>query len=96
MAGDELSLRGEVVDDRETEAERLRADNVRLRRELTIANGEIARAKADAARALGALRKQLTPLYRALQAVFGELDVVDIGEESSSPVTPRVSAVWDS
>lgn len=98
MAGDELVLRGQVVDDRDTEIEQLRDDNRRLRRELTIANGEIARAKADSARALGALRKQLAPLYRALQAVFGELDAAGMDEMpiESSGREPRVSQVWES
>ena len=42
---------------------------------------------------------ELTPLYRALQAVFGELDHagVDDGPSVSSPAqNPRTSAVWDS
>jgi len=100
MAGDELILRGEVVaDSNVAEVEQLRADNRRLRREVTIANGEIARAKAESARALSALRKQLAPLYQALQAVFGELDAASINDGPVATPTssdPRVSAVWQS
>lgn len=49
------------------------------------------------------LRRQLAPLYRALQAVFGEIEAV-VGDEPlpSSPssaapaVDPRAAAVWAS
>ena len=54
-------------------------------------------------RGLVELRRQLTPLYRALQSVFGELDAtgVEVGNASASPhdvAAPdaRVKAVWDS
>jgi hypothetical protein len=49
---------------------------------------------------LSALRRQLGPLYRALQAVFGELDVAGVegggGESTTSSSTPKVTAVWES
>ena len=58
------------------------------------------RARDDATRAVGMLRRQLSPLYRALQAVFGELDLVAAAEPESaasspSPAAPRTSAVWE-
>lgn len=70
----ELIVRDGIVDDRDAQVEALQAEVTRLRRELAMANGEIARAKADTAKALSALRTQLAPLYRALQAVFGEIE----------------------
>lgn len=75
----------------------LREENKRLARALQDANLRADRAGEDSTRALAALRKQLSPLYRALQAVFGELDAAGIGD--TAPVgngDPRVSAVWDS
>lgn len=44
------------------------------------ANRETKRAQEDANRALSMLRTQLGPLYRALQAVFGELDAAGVTE----------------
>jgi DNA-binding transcriptional ArsR family regulator len=55
-------------------------------------------AKRENARAVGKLRQQLSPLYRALQEVFGEMD--EIGGEQPGDATPaqpaRSSAVWES
>jgi hypothetical protein len=49
------------------------------------------------------LRRQLTPLYRALQSVFSELDAAGVVEETigyasstNNPAPPRTSAVWES
>lgn len=81
----------------------LREENKKLARALQDANTRAERAEEDAARALTALRRQLTPLYRALQAVFGELDSAGIGDDAASspssgptPTDARVKAVWDS
>jgi chromosome segregation ATPase len=70
-----------------------------VRRELSDAELRAERATEDAGRALGMLRKQLGPLYRALQAVFGELDAAGIHETREGGPAPaessdRVSAVW--
>lgn len=93
MTGGELVLRGDVVTDQQEEIHALQAEIVRLRRELAMANGEIARAKTDSARAVGALRTQLLPLYRALQSVFGEMEA--IGDDSGGmPVDARTATIW--
>jgi len=69
-----------------------------LREQLRDAQREASAAKRDAARALANLRKQLGPLYQALQMVFGELDAAGVEEPSaaSGPVNARTSAVWES
>lgn len=87
----------------EAEIKELRDENKKLARALADANVRAERAEEDAARALTALRRQLTPLYRALQAVFGELDAAGVGDEPQASVpssagapNARVSAVWAS
>jgi len=91
-------LTGDVVeeDDRDQQIEALQDENRVLQAELT-------KAQRDSARALASLRRQLTPLYQALQAVFGELDAVlvaDAQETVSPPASAaqdaRVVAVWAS
>lgn len=68
-----------------------------LRAELSNAKRDLAYAQRESAQALGALRKQLAPLYRALQAVFGELDAAGVDESAPlSSASPRTSAVWES
>jgi hypothetical protein len=98
-------LEGEVVPDVDPEIERLRARVRGLERETADAKVEAKRAREDADRALSMLRKQLSPLYRALQAVFGELDAAGVTDDvpaesraASSPNGPdvRVAAVWAS
>ena len=88
-------------DDRDGHIADLEADVRGLRDELRYAHAEAAKARRDAARAVGQLRQQLTPLYRALQAVFGELDaagVEDAMPTSSAPTAPtsRTAAIWES
>lgn len=52
------------------------------------------RLKEEAAQAgVKELRKILNPLHKALGAVFGEMDAMQLGDEVSSP---KSSAVWDS
>jgi DNA-binding transcriptional ArsR family regulator len=74
-------------------------DEVReLRRELQSARSQVRTAQQDAARAVAALRKQLSPLYQALQMVFGEIDQFstdDYTPSAGGTVEPRVRAVWD-
>lgn len=93
------------VDPRDQQIEQLRVENRRLQRELSDANLRADRAREDADRALSMLRRQLGPLYRALQAVFGELEAAGVREDApqrrpesvdSPPADPRVKAVWDS
>ncbi len=76
-------IEGEVLPDVDPELDRLRAENRQLARELDDAKVEARRAREDADRALSRLRTQLSPLYRALQAVFGELDAAGVTESTS-------------
>lgn len=99
-------LEGEIVPDVDPEIERLQVANRQLRRDLDDARLETRRAREDADRALSALRRQLSPLYRALQMVFGELDAAGVtdtpsvaaGASAAATVNsgdPRVQAVWE-
>jgi hypothetical protein len=106
---DKLALVGQIIGEaepRDVEAEALRMENRRLRRELQDAQTNEARAREDAQRALLMLRQQLGPLYRALQAVFGELDAAGVADDvrpsavvtpgaGASGMDPRKAAVWD-
>lgn len=104
MAGDELVLRGvvEPADPRDQELERLRRQNRQLERDLADAERAAERAREDAHRALSRLRQQLGPLYRALQAVFGELEAAGVEDQAptagaaSGSSVDRTSAVWAS
>lgn len=62
--------------------------------------GELAREKAKARqveRGAQQLRSVLTPLYRALGSVFGELDAMGVEENpADAPAQTAKSAVWDS
>lgn len=87
------------MDAHERALDELREENEKLSAALRRANQETAQARAEAARALAALRKQLSPLYCALQAVFGELDaagVEDAPGNTAPAASTRTSAIWDS
>ncbi len=79
-----------------------REDRIRqLERELAEKDQVIADAERHNVRAVGNLRRQLSPLYRALQQVFGEIDSVapddaPYGAVSSSGADARTQAIWDS
>jgi hypothetical protein len=80
-----------VPTDWEELAASLRAENLQLKRDLADARRDVERAGAEAARAVRELRKQLLPLYRALQGVFGEMESFT---PESNPASSG-SAVWD-
>src|SRR5439155_3073729 len=93
--------------DRDARVERLTQENIALRDDLSEARrtinaleSELEAVRSANARAVQALRRQLTPMYRALQALFGELDAVapeGIPEESAATAgNPKVAAVWQS
>lgn len=71
-----LLLNGEVEGAGLEEIQRLNDRIEELEAELRLARLQAANAKRDAALAMGNLKKQLSPLYRALQMVFGELEAV--------------------
>lgn len=71
------------VSDDADEMRALRRQNQRMDEELRSLRNELGQAQADKEkqeRSLRALRNQLTPLHRALRAVFGEIELA-IGEE---------------
>lgn len=79
------------VDERDQEIDALKAENRKLRRELSDAEVRADRAREDANRALSMLRRQLAPLYRALQAVFGELDAAGV-TDAAPPTAATMTA----
>lgn len=86
------------IDPRDQEIEALRSENRRLQRAVSDAEVDAKRAREDADRALSNLRRQLGPLYRALQMVFGELDaagVADTQPASSASTNDGAKAKWD-
>lgn len=85
---------------RDLELDNLRAEKRRLERAVSDAEMRAARAREDADRALSNLRRQFGPLYRALQAVFGELDAAGVTDGPASASSPVVAndgskAKWD-
>lgn len=89
-------LEGQVEDDRDVRIRDLEDEVRDLHRRLTTAEGYATAARREAGQAMGALRKQLTPLYRALQAVFGELDAAGVEDVPATAQSPRATAVWES
>lgn len=87
------------VDDADSRIADLEREVRDLTDALSAAKFALADARRESTRALGALRRQLAPLYRALQDVFGELETAGV-EESAAPAagepTARTSAVWAS
>jgi chromosome segregation ATPase len=92
---------------REPMEETLRAECDSLRRKIERIEAELdsthealraARQQSVAANnALKNLRKNLEPMFRALQMVFGELEAASIGGDSTeSAATPRALGVWKS
>lgn len=82
----------DIIDAEVTELDELREEVRQLKRDLATARAETATARREATAAMGALRKQLSPLYRALQMVFGELDAAGIDEQGANV---RTSGAWD-
>jgi len=93
----QLLLEGEV-DNRDEIILELREENERLSAENRRLQTEVSTARAQNGRAIAMLRHQLEPLYKALRAVFGEIEASGIGEVHETPtgVNPHVAAVWDS
>ena len=90
-------IEGDVQDDGEARIVELEQEVRDLTDELSHAKFALAESQRQNTRALGALRRQLSPLYRALKDVFGELDAAGAMEEVSSAAIPaRTSAVWES
>lgn len=103
-------LEGVVEPDADHEATvaSLRAELRGLRAELAEARATADTARQDAlgaTRAIARLRRQLDPLYTALQAVFGEIEAGGVTESqppyavaggpASAGVDARVASVWE-
>lgn len=73
--------RDETISDLESEVESLKA-----------ALAHEKQAGREGARAVAALRKQLTPLYQALQVVFGHMESVGGSEDASTPASSGMNA----
>lgn len=95
MSEHALIVRDGIVDDRD-QIEAMQDTIARLRRELAAERQERARDKAASSRALSALRTQLTPLYRALQGVFGKMESAGIEDGSAPLPDSRTGAIWQS
>lgn len=91
-----MVLHGEIEDERDRVIADLRDEIADLRTDLSNARATANRAKRDVEHAVSALRTQLTPLYRALQAVFGDMDAIGGSEAPASVGESKATAVWDS
>lgn len=90
-------LEGHVEEPLETDELLDLRDLVReLKAELARSRNETRAARLEAVRAVSALRKELGPLYRSLQAVFGEIDAIVGDDEQAAAPTGRSSPVWES
>lgn len=111
MSGKELARIGDIidgeVDPRAEKIDALERQVAKLRGELSDTRHELTRVREDSNRALTALRQQLSPLYRALQRVFGELEDAGVpdapaaastsdGRRAPDATDARVTAVWAS
>ncbi len=95
-----LASAGPTEDERAAELASLRRRVERLESDLADARLEIQRERnrsASVARAVGAVRNQLEPMYRALCALFGDLDATGATSPTvgAEPVPPRVTAAWE-
>lgn len=93
-----LQLAGTVpdTDDRDAQIAALQREASALRRDLAAAKLDARHATEKADAAMANLRRQLSPLYRALQMVFGELDAAGVtdGPASAATATPTAGK-WD-
>lgn len=87
----QLLLEGQV-DDRDTIIAGLRQQLREAREELAHERRKNGASEAGVAK----LRKVLTPLYTALQHIFGEIDGMGVEEQGDQPVPVGKSAVWES
>ena len=92
-------LTGDVETPEQARILDLEAEVVSLKDALASAQADVQRERRQTAQAVGSLRRQLTPLYRALQGLFGELD--QLHDDAPSQVAAnapdaRVAAVWAS
>lgn len=84
----------DVVTGKDALIARLEDENARLRRELAEKDQQVEVDRKAIASGVTNLRRQLSPLYKALQQVFGELDVIG-GDDAPLPPAASNGARWD-
>jgi len=76
---------------------RLEDEIAQLRRDVADRDRQLAVARRASEAGVKNLRRQLQPLYTALQQVFGEIDaLIDSEEPTSVAPDARVKAIWES
>lgn len=87
---------GQVIDPRDERIAELEEQMQTLTDKLDYARRQLAQAQVEATHATRNLRKQLSPLYRALQEVFGELDTIGGGgdNEAAAPASHQAYEQW--
>ena len=85
-----LQLQGQVDDSPRIITE-LKSENQQLRDNLTSLRSEIGQVESGVVE----LRNVLTPLYRALQKIFGDMDEMGVGGGSDPVVSGKNSAAWE-
>ena len=73
------------------ENEALRAEIRELKLSAQRADERVAMVEGGVSR----LRTALTPLYQALQQIYGDIDAMEISPESGNGMDPRKAAVWE-
>jgi hypothetical protein len=76
----------------------LQRENRGLREDLLLAKHQVETLRAQNRTSVQTLRRQLEPLYRALQSIFGEIEQL-VGEDGAGQggsMDARVAAVWES
>lgn len=91
----QLLLEGEV-DNRDSVIDQLREENETLRGQVIELRAKVSLAERTNKAAVSKLRHQLEPLYRALQQVFGEIEVIAPAGGSAVLADSKVGAVWES
>lgn len=87
-------IEGAIMPDMDVEGDDSAREEIReLREQLRDARRETEIVRRDSDRAMKELRRQLGPLYKALQMVFGELDAAGVDEAPTASGSSR--AQWD-
>lgn len=84
-------LLGGHVDDRDDIIEGLREKNRRLDEALRLERLKVGQSEAG----VKELRRVLTPLYRALQTVFGEIEAMGIQDSGSGATASPKLEIWE-
>jgi len=85
-----------IADERDNIIESLRDELRDVKRELFEARQQLRQSERQVNSALGSLRRQLSPLYQALQKVFGEIEGAGMEDDSAPVIDSRQKAIWES